>query len=236
MLQRGLVGDIKPENWHGLIDATYAIILTLLLIELPTQILDAIKEYELNPNLPLATLETLTYYFFGYLSLFILVYDIWAHHREVVSNAVLNRVNLSLGIVILFLGSLIPSLYIIIMELKHDILERENSEIGIISFIFDDVRSIWVIIAASIYGCIALIASKDLRFLRRRGSEPDSRMIVLKRLKQSSIAMTCVILFVGIIAVRGHITPPVPLMLVALCTHLPIDKLFIDLKQRILGR
>jgi hypothetical protein len=25
-------------------------------------------------------------------------------------------------------------------------------------------------------------------------------------------------------------------MLVALCTHLPIDKLFIDLKQRILGR
>ena len=61
MLPRGLVGDIKPENWHGMIDATYAIILTLLLIELPTQIMDAIKEYLLHPNLHLVTLETLTY-------------------------------------------------------------------------------------------------------------------------------------------------------------------------------
>ena len=236
MLPRGLVGDIKPENWHGLIDATYAIILTLLLIELPTQILDAIKEYELHPNLHLVTLETLTYYMFGYLSVFIIVYDIWAHHREIISNAVINRVNLSLGIVILFLSSLVPSLHQITMELKHDLLERENSSIGSFSFIFDDVRVTSVLIAACIYGCIALIAANDLRFLRPRGSETDSRMIALKRLKQSSIAMTCVILLVGIIAVRGHITAPVPLMLVALCTHLPIDKLMIQLKQRILSR
>jgi uncharacterized membrane protein len=236
MLQRGLVGEIKPENWHGLIDATYAIILTLLLIELPTQILDAVKEYKLHPNLHLVTLESLTYYMFGYLSIFFIIYDIWAHHREIVSNAVINRVNLSIGIAILFLSSLIPPLHAIVMELKHDLLERENSSIGSLSFIFDDVRITSALVAACIYGCIALIAAKDLRFLRRRGSEADSRMIVLKRLKQSSIAMTCVILLVSIIAVRGHITAPVPLMLVALCTHLPIDTLMIQLKQRILSR
>jgi hypothetical protein len=32
MLPRALVGEIKPENWLGFIDAVYAIILTLLLI------------------------------------------------------------------------------------------------------------------------------------------------------------------------------------------------------------
>jgi uncharacterized membrane protein len=236
MLPRGLVGDIKPENWHGLIDATYAIILTLLLIELPTQILDAIKEYELHPNLHLVALETLTYYVFGYLSLFVIIYDIWAHHREIVSNAILNRVNLSLGIVILFLSSLMPSIHHITMELKHDLLERGNSSIGSLSFIFDNVRGTSVLIGACIYGCIALITAKDLRFLRRRGSEADARMIALKRLKQSSIAMTCVIVLLGIIAVRGLITAPIPLMLAALCTYLPVDKLMIQLKQRILSR
>jgi uncharacterized membrane protein len=236
MLQRGLVGDIKPENWHGLIDATYAIILTLLLIELPMQIMDVIKEYKLHPNHHLVTLESLTYYVFGYLSIFIIIYDIWAHHREIVSNAVINRVNLSIGIIILFLSSLIPPLHHIVMELKRELLERENSSIGSFSFIYDDVRGTSVLVLACIYGCIALIAAKDLRFLRRRGSEAESRMIVLKGLKQSSIATTCVIVLVGVIAVRGHITAPVPLMLVALCTHLPIDKLMIQLKQRLLSR
>ena len=69
MLPRGLIGDIKPENWHGLIDATYAIIATLLLIEVPTLILDVLKECELHPNLYLITLKTLASSGFGYLSI-----------------------------------------------------------------------------------------------------------------------------------------------------------------------
>jgi uncharacterized membrane protein len=236
MLPRGIIGDIKPENWHGLIDATYAIIATLLLIELPTLILDVIKEYELHPNLYLITLKTLASSGFGYLSIFIIIYDIWAHHRVIVSNSVINRVNLSIGIVILFLSSLMPPIHHVTMELKHELMDRENSSIGDFSFIFDDVRNTTILVGACIYGCIALIAAKDIRLLRRRGSKADSRMIVLKRLKSSSIAMMCVIVLVGIVAVRGHITYPVPLVLVALCTHLPIDKLMIQLKQRISSR
>ena len=50
MLPRRFIGDIKPENWLGFIDAIYAIILTLLLIELPTLLLDLIKEFEQHPN------------------------------------------------------------------------------------------------------------------------------------------------------------------------------------------
>jgi len=236
MLPRGLIGDVKPENWLGMIDAIYAIILTLLLIELPAQIMEFIREYELHPNLQLITLENLAYHIIGYLSIFIIIYDIWAHHRVIVTNAVINRVNLLIGIAILFLSSLIPPLHHIVMELKSQLMNRENSSIGDFSFIFDDVRITSILVVACIYGCIALIAAKDIRFLRRRGSEADSRMIVLKHLRSSSIAMMCVIFLVGIVTVRGHITAPVPLVLVALCTHLPIDKLMIQLKQRISSR
>jgi hypothetical protein len=59
MLPRGLIGDIKPENWLGMIDAIYAIIFTLLLIELPAQILEFIQEYELHPNLHSVLLNSL---------------------------------------------------------------------------------------------------------------------------------------------------------------------------------
>jgi uncharacterized membrane protein len=236
MLPRGLIGDIKPENWLGMIDALYAIILTLLLIELPTQILDLIKEYALHPNLHSIILSSLGLSLFGYASLFILVYDIWAHHRLIISNSVLGRVNLSLGIIILFLCSLLPPLYHVVSQLKRDLLTKENSLIGAYSFIFWDARFALFLTIACIYGCIALIAAKDIRFLRLRESEADSRMIVLKRLKSSSIAMVFVIVFIGILALRGHISPPTPLVLLALCTHLPIDKLMIQLKQRILGR
>jgi uncharacterized membrane protein len=237
MLPRGLIGDIKPENWLGMIDALYAIILTLLLIELPTQILDLIKEYALHPNLHSIILSSLGLSLFGYASLFILVYDIWAHHRLIISNSVLGRVNLSLGIIILFLCSLLPPLYHVVSQLKRDLLTKENSLIGAYySFIFWDARFALFLTIACIYGCIALIAAKDIRFLRLRGSEADSRMIVLKRLKSSSIAMVFVIVFIGILALRGHISPPTPLVFLALCTHLPIDKLMIQLKQRILGR
>ena len=234
MLPRRLIGDIKPDNWLGMIDAVYAIILTLLLIELPTQILGAIKEYELHPNLHSITLYTLGLSLVGYFSLFILIYDIWAHHKLIVSNSVLNRLNLSLGIIILFLCSLLPPLYHVISQLMREYLTREGSSIGAFSFIFWDARFILYLVIACTYGCIALIAAKDLQFFRRRGGEADSRLIVLKRLKSSGIAMVFIIVFVGILSLRGHISPPVPIMLIALFTHLPIDKLMIQLKQRML--
>ena len=236
MLPRRLIGDIKPDNWLGMIDAVYAIILTLLLIELPTQILGAIKEFELHPNHHSITLYTLGLSLFGYFSLFILIYDIWAHHKLVVSNSVLNRMNLSLGIIILFLCSLMPPLYHIINQLMREYLTRVGSSIGAFCFIFWAVRFILYLVIACTYGCIALIAAKDLQFFRRRGGEADSRLIVLKRLKSSGIAMVFIIVFVGILSLTGHIFPPVPIMLIALCTHLPIDKLMIQLKQRLLDR
>jgi len=42
MIPGRIIGQSSGENWIGLIDGTYAIILTLLVIELPVIILDLI--------------------------------------------------------------------------------------------------------------------------------------------------------------------------------------------------
>jgi uncharacterized membrane protein len=234
MLPRALIGDIKPENWLGFIDAIYAIILTLLLIELPSQILDLIKVYEKYPSLHGNILNGFLLTFFGYLSVFIIVYDVWAHHRVVVTEAAINRVNISLGILILFLSSLMPPLYHVFSMLKYESMTGEISITGALSSIYFDARLALYSIGLGTYGCIAFIAAKDLRFFRRLGGVADSRMVALKRLRNSSIAMIIVLLVVGLLSFTGVLMPPMPLVLIALCTHLPVDKLMLQLKRQII--
>jgi uncharacterized membrane protein len=234
MLPRALIGDIKPENWLGFIDAIYAIILTLLLIELPSAIMDIIKEYEQHPNEHWVLLNSFVLSIFGYLAVFIIVYDIWAHHRVVIAEAVISRINLSLGIFMLFMCSLLPPLYHVISALKHDYLTKEIGTGGAYSLFFWDTRLVLYVINFSIYGCIALIATKDIRFLRRQRDVPSSRMIALRQLKNSSIAMVLVIFLVSLFSLMGYMTPPAPIVVIALCTHLPVDKLMLQLRRRVL--
>lgn len=233
MLPRALIGDIKPENWLGFIDAIYAIIMTLLLIELPSSLLDFIKEYEKNPDLHRMLLNSFSLSLLGYLAIFIIVYDIWAHHRVIVIEAALNRVNLSLGILILFLCSLVPPFYHVVSALKHDALSGGVSLIGENFSIFWDARLALHFIGFSIYGIIAFIAAKDFRFFRRWGGEKASRMIALKRLKDSSIAMVISIVVISFLSLVGYIYPPAPLVLTAMCTHLPVDRLMLGVKRKI---
>ena len=236
MLPRALIGDIKPENWLGFIDAIYAIILTLLLVELPSQILELIKAYESHPSFHVIIVNGFLASVFGYLAMFVVIYDVWAHHRVAVVEATLNRVNLSLGILILFLSSVLPPLYHVISVLKYESLTNEISLSGVMANIFFGARLALYLIGFVIYGSIALIAVKDLRFLRHMGGVANSsRMVALKRLKSSSIAMMIVILTVSVLSFSGFITPPIPLVLIALCTHLPVDSLMIQLKRRIIG-
>ena len=140
MLPRAMIGDIKPENWLGFIDAIYAIILTLLLIELPSLLLDLIKEFEHHPSFHFVLLQSFALSFFGYLSIFAIVYDIWAHHRMLVVEASMSRVNSAIGAFMLFMCSLVPPVYYIISHLRHDFLLGVTHPIGIYSTIYGEVR------------------------------------------------------------------------------------------------
>lgn len=232
MLPRALIGDIKPENWLGFIDAIYAIILTLLLIELPSAILELIKEYEGHPSLHWALLNGFSLSVLGYLSMFIIIYDVWAHHRVIIVEAALSRINLSLGILILFLSSLLPPIYHVLSVLKYESLTSLIKLTGTNATIYLDARIALYLIGFGIHGCIALIASKDLKVFRRLGGIANSRIIALKRLKESSIAMIVVMAVVSILSFTNWLQPPLPLVLIALSTHLPVDRLLLNMKRR----
>ena len=222
MLPRRFIGDIKPENWLGFIDAIYAIILTLLLIELPTLLLDLIKEFAQHPSFRSIMLQSFALSFFGYLSIFIIVYDIWAHHRLLVVEACKTRLNYAIGTFILFLCSLLPPIYYILSHLRHDFLIGLTHFAGIHSSIYKDVRFTLFLILFCIYGCITIVVTKDLRDLRRRG-ETRASLIVLERLKDSSVVMLPIIILFAATSFADLLIPPIPLMSIALCTYLPID-------------
>ena len=232
MLPRRFIGDIKPENWLGFIDAIYAIILTLLLIELPTLLLDLIKEFEQHPSLRSIMIQSFALSFFGYLSIFIIVYDIWAHHRMLVIEACKSRINFAIGTFMLFLCSLLPPIYYILSHLRHDFLIGLTHFVGIHSSIYEDVRFLVFLILFCIYGCVTLVATKDLRDMRRRG-ETRASLIALERLKDSSFVMLPIIILISVFAIADRLIPPIPLMLIALSTYLPIDSLMIKLQRLI---
>ena len=68
--------------------------------------------------------------------------------------------------------------------------------------------------------------------MRRRG-ETRASLIALERLKDSSFVMLPIIILISVFAIADRLIPPIPLMLIALSTYLPIDSLMIKLQRLI---
>lgn len=76
MIPSKIIGKTTGENWIGLIDATYSIILTLLVIELPAIILESIKEVNLERDPPITLISIIAVLITGYFAIFTVIYDI----------------------------------------------------------------------------------------------------------------------------------------------------------------
>jgi uncharacterized membrane protein len=235
MLPRALVGDIKPENWFGLIDAVYAIILTLLLLELPGFMLDTLKEAELRSADHYFLLNSLLYSFFGYLAIFLIVYDIWAHHRVLLAHSSASRFNLAVGTLMLFLTSLLPPALAVISKLKGELALGSFSAIGPVYELLKDMRLSIGFILVGVYGCITLLSIKVLHAIRGR-DELSYNAKVMERVKYSGLVMLLIIILVLILTFKKIIQPPLPLVLIALSAYLPIDRLIVKLQRRLLPR
>ena len=145
------------------------------------------------------------------------IYDVWAYHKAAVKEGVINRVDLELGIIMIFLCSLTPALNQILSVLKLEYITDKSSAREACSFIYWDTRLVPYILMLGVYGCVAKIATKDISFLRRRSSESDtSRIFALKQLKESSTTMVLIIVPIGYLSLMGHITSPGPIALIAL--------------------
>jgi uncharacterized membrane protein len=169
MLPRALIGDTKPENWIGLIDGVYAIVLTLLLIELPSFIIEFAKEYQAHPNEISGWLYSFLYIIIGYFAVFLIVYDVWAHHRVLLANAFISRFNFAVGAITLFLVSLFPPLTFVINDLRYEFMIGKLSPVGGAASVYWGARYAFYIILVCTYGSIALVSTKDLLAFQRLG-------------------------------------------------------------------
>ena len=88
MIPGRIIGRSSGENWIGLIDGTYAIILTLLVIELPLIVLDLIKECHQHSHFYAEVAIGVGYLLLGYFAVFTILYDIWSYHKTLLRDAV----------------------------------------------------------------------------------------------------------------------------------------------------
>lgn len=235
MLPRALVGEIKPENWFGLIDAIYAIILTLLLLELPGFLLEALKEAEFRSADHSILLNSILYSFFGYLAIFIIVYDIWAHHRVLLAYSSASRFNLAVGTFMLFLTSLLPPALTLLSKMKGELALGSFSAIGPVYELLKDERLLIAFILVGVYGCITLLSIKELHAIRGR-EELSHNAKVMERVRYSGLVMLPIIILMIILAFKQIIQPPLPLVLIALSAYLPVDRLIFKFQRRLPAR
>ena len=76
-----IIGSKSGEHWIGLLDGTYAIIITLLVLELPALIIELISLIEEGISTAVVT-SAVARHILGYLFSTILIYDLWSFLRN----------------------------------------------------------------------------------------------------------------------------------------------------------
>ena len=83
-----IVGRATGENWIGLIDATHAIVLSRLAIELSLIILNNLLAGQAHHFPPGDLIHVAAVIIMGHFAVFTIIYDIWAYHKALLADAI----------------------------------------------------------------------------------------------------------------------------------------------------
>jgi hypothetical protein len=240
MLSRKLIEKISPESWGGIIDGTYAIILTLLTIELPVQILhilDRLVESAEDQTLLMVLGVKADIWFamfnliVGYFAVFIIIYDIWCSHRLVVGIEGRMPLKAILTSWTLFLCTLIPSLHYVVNAVRMKYVFTGAIANSPVALELHIARALEYPVIAIVYFFLFLQAASDVTHLKgvnTPADEKDSlRYIARVSLSKSILA---IIIFLGVEYVssvnhglRILWEAPAVLIAIALLTYVNID-------------
>jgi uncharacterized membrane protein len=216
MIPSRIIGKTTGDNWIGLIDATYAIILTLLVIELPAIILESIKEVTTRVHSVTALSYLIGVLIVGYFSVFTIVYDVWSYHKALLFDAVKLRLfALSTGW-LLFVSSLIPPFYYLVNHYAADaILHAGESKALLIC-----TRTFLLFLILVLYLLLAFLAKSEKR---QQGQSPERKddLEILYGTALSKAAITAVLM--GTVDGILYLPPPLGVLILALCTYFRIN-------------
>jgi uncharacterized membrane protein len=216
MIPSRIIGKTTGDNWIGLIDGTYAIILTLLVIELPAIILESIKEVTTRVHSVAALSYLIGVLIVGYFAVFTIVYDIWSYHKALLFDAVKLRLfALSTGW-LLFVSSLIPPFYYLVNHYAADaILHADASKEYLIYS-----RTFLFFLVLVLYLLLAFLAKSEKR---QQGQSPERKddLEILYGTALSKAAITAVLM----VTIDGifYLPPPLGVLILALSTYFRIN-------------
>lgn len=172
-------GAVDPSLWPPLIDGTYAIVMTLLVIELPTLTLELLHQFN-HEELGVAVLVgSLLRLLGGYLGVFFIVYDIWAKKRRLL--AVSERYFRISGfenfvvLISLFLATLVPPLFYVFNQVRQDYFfaPGDGNAPWLEKVEIDAVTLLFTVVGILIYCLIFLAASRRCRQIGRLPEVPS---------------------------------------------------------------
>ena len=214
MIPARIVGHSTGENWIGLIDATYAIILTLLVIELPVFILEIVKTLHEHSHLSEIG-NGIGSILLGYFAVFTIIYDIWSYHKTLLRDAIQLRLFAISSGWLMFIASLVPPFYYLVNHFSVKLLlhyadHPTLAEEGLIRS-----RTGVYILIALLYWILAFLARKE-QF--QRGQSPKQRR-ELFQITGTAMSKCILTLFLMVIANSFRIPPPTPTLLLAISTY-----------------
>ena len=161
-LTRALGIDLKGEKLLGLVDGAQAIVLTLLVIELPALIFEAMEHADGTSTLAFVIATDLV----GYLIAALIIFDIWSLQKAAIESTKPSRVQSLMCILTLWLSSLVPVFFFLTEKFAQDSFSEVHSFTAEPHFtqilLF---RSILLFIIGSIYFFIYLYIINQAIFL-----------------------------------------------------------------------
>ncbi len=164
-LSKVIKEGMSGEAYAGLIDGVQAIVLTLLVLEMPDLIINIIEKASIHElradHVAFIVIQQLA----GYLLIAIVIYDIWSIHKSLVQNIRPSKLCSISTLGTLWLSTLIPPMFFLLEHFVQDLSlgaligEIQDPDIGIPLAI----RSSALFLLLLIYAILLNLANTELR-------------------------------------------------------------------------
>ena len=212
------------EAWIGLIDGTYAIIITLLVIELPTLIIKVINSA--NENFGIFQINSLiALHLIRYLFATIIIYDWWSLHKGYLKICKASRFTSILSMFILFFSSLMPPFLYIVNHLAQSMILADVNTSEIQNLVINQEylysRFSLLITILIIYFLFFILVRNQLFRIKKKENKNFQELKITSKIIIYRLIFTILILPLAVI--DNPIIADIPIFLIALFTLVPLD-------------
>jgi len=219
MIPSRIIGKATGENWIGLIDATYAIVLTLLVIELPVVILETLVSAKDHHHFVSHFVTAVAAAVIGYFAVFTIIYDVWAYHKALLADAIKLRMFAVVTGWLLFISSLVSPVYYLINHFAAELIMHTGDNASEERKYLIILRILVFLLIAFLYLILAFLALIEKR-QAGQGVERRKELHLLCGTALSKSVVTVAIAFIGDVY---FIAPPIPILTAAVFTYVPFN-------------